>query len=221
MKSLWDGKRFEILFSLALAVFTAYALLDTFVIPRQYALVDSTPETVAEMLKEETPQSTITAPQNMDDGQNRAAIQDTPNSSAATRAPSASNETHRRRGRGGTDSVITENTEKVDRAQENTVENASVEGEVIRSWSDENIAITVTQYRACQTDVYVADVTLSSPEYLKTALADNTYGRNIKDKTSVIASENQAVLAINGDYPTTSGNSVKERSVSDIVYIGF
>ena len=200
MKSLWDGKRFEILFSLALAVFTAYALLDTFVIPRQYALVDSTPETVAEMLKEETPQSTITAPQNMDDGQNRAAIQDTPNSSAATRAPSASNETHRRRGRGGTDSVITENTEKVDRAQENTVENASVEGEVIRSWSDENIAITVTQYRACQTDVYVADVTLSSPEYLKTTLADNTYGRNIKDKTSVIASENQAVLAINGDY---------------------
>ena len=58
----------------------------------------------------------------------------------------------------------------------------------------------MTQYRACQTDVYVADVTLSSPEYLKTALADNTYGRNIKDKTSVIASENQAVLAINGDY---------------------
>jgi exopolysaccharide biosynthesis protein len=60
--------------------------------------------------------------------------------------------------------------------------------------------VNITQRRAYNTDVYVADVTLSSPKYLKTALAGNAYGRNIKDKTSAIAAENNAILAINGDY---------------------
>ena len=32
------------------------------------------------------------------------------------------------------------------------------------------------------------------------AFADNSYGKNVTDKTSVIADENDAILAINGDY---------------------
>lgn len=68
------------------------------------------------------------------------------------------------------------------------------------SYIDENIKITMTTYREHDTDIYVADIVLSSPEYLKTALAGNAYGKNITDATSTIAKENSAILAINGDY---------------------
>jgi exopolysaccharide biosynthesis protein len=50
------------------------------------------------------------------------------------------------------------------------------------------------------TDIYIADIQLSSIEYLKAALAGNTYGRNIKETTSQIAEDNNAIFAINGDY---------------------
>lgn len=68
------------------------------------------------------------------------------------------------------------------------------------SYSDENVQITLQTYRVQNTDIYVADVILSSAEYLKTAFADSTFGRNITAKTSEIAAENNAVLAVNGDF---------------------
>lgn len=68
------------------------------------------------------------------------------------------------------------------------------------SYSDENITVTLTEYREKDTTVYVADVRLSSPEYLKTAFAKNAYGRNVTQKTSEIARAHNAILAINGDY---------------------
>ena len=68
------------------------------------------------------------------------------------------------------------------------------------SYRDGNISITITEYREHDTTIYVADVQLSSPEYLRTALAKNAYGRNIKEKTSEMAKNNGALLAINGDY---------------------
>ena len=68
------------------------------------------------------------------------------------------------------------------------------------SYEDENLCITITEYRTCDTSVYVADVRLSSPGYLKTAFAKGVYGKNITEKTSEIAEDNGAVLAINGDY---------------------
>ena len=67
-------------------------------------------------------------------------------------------------------------------------------------YQDEHIQIVLTQYREWDTDIYVADITLSSADYLKTAFADNAYGKNITQKTSEIAQAHQAVLAINGDY---------------------
>ena len=73
-------------------------------------------------------------------------------------------------------------------------------GTVIGSYSDSNVSITLKEYREYDSAIYVADVTVSDVSYLKTALASNTYGRNITDTTSNMASENNAVLAINGDY---------------------
>lgn len=65
---------------------------------------------------------------------------------------------------------------------------------------DGKIEITLTQYREFNSDIYVAEVKLSSAEYLKTALADDTYGKNIVGKTSDIAYLNNAVFAVNGDF---------------------
>jgi len=80
-------------------------------------------------------------------------------------------------------------------------ETSSGEAEITDNfYTDENISIQITEYREYDTSIYVADIVLSSPSYLKTALADNTYGRNVTEKTSVIAGANKAILAINGDY---------------------
>ncbi|MBG0788308.1 MAG: phosphodiester glycosidase family protein [Anaerolineaceae bacterium] len=68
------------------------------------------------------------------------------------------------------------------------------------SYQDENIQITIEVLREYDTDIYIADVVISDIAYLKTALADNTFGRNIKDTTSNMAEEHDAILAINGDY---------------------
>ena len=68
------------------------------------------------------------------------------------------------------------------------------------SYEDENIKIELSQYNVFNTNVYVADIVLSSPEYLKTAFAKGIYGKNITDKTSNIAESVNAILAINGDY---------------------
>jgi len=68
------------------------------------------------------------------------------------------------------------------------------------SYQDSNIQITIETIREYNTDIYVADVVVSDVAYLKTALAKNTYGRNIKETTSDMADEHDAILAINGDY---------------------
>lgn len=68
------------------------------------------------------------------------------------------------------------------------------------SYSDGNISVNLTEKTVNETQVYVADVTLSSADYLKTALAQNSYGTSVTAKTSVTAAENNAILAVNGDY---------------------
>lgn len=68
------------------------------------------------------------------------------------------------------------------------------------SYSDDNISVTLTEKTVSNTQVYIADVTVSSSEYLKTAFAQNTYGNNVTSKTSETAANNNAILAVNGDY---------------------
>lgn len=68
------------------------------------------------------------------------------------------------------------------------------------SYKDKNIEIFIETIRVYDTNVYIADIKLSEAQYLKTAFAENTYGRNIDEKTSVIAGQQNAIFAINGDY---------------------
>lgn len=77
----------------------------------------------------------------------------------------------------------------------------SSEGEYSdKSYNDDNISISIEETRKYDTQVYIVDIQLSDISQLKTALAGDTYGRNIKETTSEMAENNNAILAINGDY---------------------
>ena len=101
--------------------------------------------------------------------------------------------------------VIAETISKVSSASSSSnVEAASKAAETATvtdtSYSDDNISVTLTEKTVSNTQVYMADVTVSSSEYLKTAFAQNTYGNNVTAKTSETAANNNAILAVNGDY---------------------
>ncbi|MBR4331385.1 MAG: phosphodiester glycosidase family protein [Clostridia bacterium] len=68
------------------------------------------------------------------------------------------------------------------------------------TYQDDHVKITLNTYEQNNTKIYVADVNVTSAQYLKTAFANNTYGKNVTATTSSIAQSNNAILAINGDY---------------------
>lgn len=91
-----------------------------------------------------------------------------------------------------TDSNTNSNTDTDNSSQDVTITETS--------YQDDNIQISLETFRKYDTTIYVADITLSSADYLKTALAQNTFGTNITEKTSELAEEKNAIFAINGDY---------------------
>ena len=68
------------------------------------------------------------------------------------------------------------------------------------SYLDEHISITIETIRRFDSNFHVAEIKIDDPAYLKTAMAKDTYGLNITEKTSVQAKRVGAILAVNGDY---------------------
>lgn len=72
------------------------------------------------------------------------------------------------------------------------------------SYTSDHIQIKINQvqtgFESDQITYYVADVVLKDASNLLSAFADNNFGRNIIENTSTIANDNNAILAINGDY---------------------
>lgn len=129
----------NMVFALILAAYTVYAALDTFVIVRVL-----TPDTLPTATAEASTAPTATEP---------------PAEQATTAPVSTDTEYH-----------------------------------------DDQIDIVLTTMRVENTTVYVADVQIADISLLKTALAGNTYARNLTETTSVQAANAGAILAINGDY---------------------
>ena len=138
-----------VIYTLLLSAFTLYACLDTFVIQRVYEVPDQ-PVTKYTLGAQNSETSGGTAE--------------------------------------GSDTAETDPSDTTDTAG---TENAGYAAEP---------DVKITEYRYNDTTVYVADIVLSSPDQLKTALARSSYGKNVTEKTSVIAADNGALLAINGDY---------------------
>ena len=68
------------------------------------------------------------------------------------------------------------------------------------SYESEDISINITTKYEYDTKIYIADVTVSDVSFLRAGLANGVFGRNIKETTSDIAKENNAIFAINGDF---------------------
>ena len=137
-KYLW-----RIIYGIALAGYTAFALLDAFVMPKNVVAMDNA------------------------------------YGSSNTESDGANEETNASSGEssGSGTKIVTDN-----------------------SYISDNISVTITTMREYDTQIYVADIVVSDVSYLRAGLAGGVFGRNIKAATSEIAQENNAVLAINGDF---------------------
>lgn len=67
-------------------------------------------------------------------------------------------------------------------------------------YKDSNIEINIIKTREYDTNIYLADIKISSVDYFKTAFAKDTYGKNVTQYTSKIAAAHNAILAVNGDF---------------------
>lgn len=68
------------------------------------------------------------------------------------------------------------------------------------SYEDDQISIQMEEKTINNTQVYIAHIKLASSDYLKTALANDSFGQNVTAKTSETAANKEAILAVNGDY---------------------
>ena len=185
-----------ILYGIVLGAFTVYAVLDTFVIPRTYAVFSNTQTSAASTTAVSggvvnTSDST-SGTDSASSGNGSAS-----GTSSVSSSGSDTNDTASGSAAGGTASA------SGTAAASSAGESSSASSDPVitdTSYSDGNISITITTYRENDTNIYVADVTLADASSLKTALAQGSYGRNVTETTSAIASEVSAILAINGDF---------------------
>ncbi|MDR0326563.1 MAG: phosphodiester glycosidase family protein [Oscillospiraceae bacterium] len=70
----------------------------------------------------------------------------------------------------------------------------------LATYVDDNIELTIEQFEGEGGSFFVAEVKLSSVNYLRTALHKGQLGKNITAPTSEIAEDNNALFAISGDY---------------------
>ena len=162
-----------ICFSAALILFSAYTAFDTFVLSESYN--SNAVEMNTSMFLDEAETS--------DTGEAKTEAESWSESSANTGKNKSS-------GRKSKSKNVSSSSDSSATSRETTE----------TSYQDENISITLTEYYQYNTKIYVADVTLTSAQYLKTAFANDTYGKNVTATTSSIASAHDAILAINGDY---------------------
>ena len=96
--------------------------------------------------------------------------------------------------------TVTESTTTTSNSTEESTTSSETIVSTDTSYTSDGLIITLTEKRVDDTTVYIADIQTADSSHLQTAFAENTYGRNIKETTSEMAAQNDAVLAINGDY---------------------
>ena len=143
-------------FAIILILFSVYVLLDAFVIPKVYAVID---DSISESI---------------------------------TKSESDS------------ESDIIEKSDTEEQPAEPLITDMS--------YYDGNIYLKIEKFTENGVVLYVADLKLSDAKYLRTALAKDKFGKNITEKTSVMAERKNAVFAINGDYCGFNDNGVIMRN---------
>ena len=170
---------YSISFSLVLAAFTLFVVLDTFVISRPMEYVQGQENT-----------SMFSSSQDVSKSDN-----------TATETVSGSSVSDINTTNTGSNHSETSQTEYDKEKTDISGTSISTDGaDIIGEYQNDGASIKLYKYNYESTAVYVADIVVSSSEYIKTAFANGYYGKNVTDKTSSIAKQNEAILAINGDY---------------------
>jgi len=89
------------------------------------------------------------------------------------------------------------------------------EGEIIESetsYRSENVNVSMTKVEENGVTYYIQDIYIRSILNLKSAFAEDTYGKAITDSVLDMAVENDAVAAINGDYYGVESSGVVIRN---------
>ena len=168
--------------------FITYSFLDTFVIPKNTKKVN--------------------LDNNIDDFFNQSIPNNPPFSSKPSSNPISSNATSQITGETSTPSTSQPQLESPTYYEDKTPEEieALFTSEVVfkeyEHYSDPDIYINITTHRDEEdtTTYYVADIRLKSLSYLRAALAHDTFGENVEERTSDICKRKKGILAINGDY---------------------
>lgn len=165
----------------ALFAISVYVLLDTFVIPHEISRIE-----------------TVTENSEFDSGQQNQALFDKSNIDDISETGDIAENNISETGDAAQDNIS-----EIDNVSEteNISDTSSADGIYTEnSYQDDNISINITTQVYDDTTVYIADVVLNNAGYLKTALANNTFGTNITEKTSTQAESKNAILAVNGDF---------------------
>jgi hypothetical protein len=81
------------------------------------------------------------------------------------------------------------------------------------SYKSANVSVTIETVAKDGVTYFVADIYLADIKYFKTAFAKDTFASGISEPTTDIASNNNAVLAVNGDYCSTNAGPVVRNGV--------
>ena len=196
MKKYLGNNLWTVCFTICLTGFTLYLLLDTFVIAVPYQTDAAEINTSLFASDESTTTYTQITPTPTEKPYTAAEAADNSGSEkrSVRHAPGTSFFRHRPGSNTTSDVSSVPDPTSPSQADLNGFSDDN------RVYQDDHIQITISEYEVSDSAVYVADIRLSSAEYLKTAFAYDIYGKNITAKTSDIASSNNAILAINGDY---------------------
>ena len=77
------------------------------------------------------------------------------------------------------------------------------DGEIIKltdSYKSKDVSVTVTKVQKDGITYFVQDIYVRNIENIRTAFANDSYGGGLKQNTTKIANNNNAICAINGDY---------------------
>ena len=184
-------------YAAVLVIFTGYVMLDTFVIP---TVVSSDASAINTDMFADEQKTAITDTGSSDTEKTKKREHDTTDSHKTKKTPPAMPDgSFSKKSRPSSEDNASsrpawpfENSGK-----EKLTSTGSSDG---KSYKDDNISINISEYYENNTRIYVADVKLSSAQYLKTAFANDTYGKNVSAATSDTAAAKNAILAVNGDY---------------------
>lgn len=210
-------RKYLLAYLLALSVFSVYVVMDTFVITRVYGEgAGSGKEASIQIENSENGQDAQTQDGQSQDGAEAVSPDDADGGSSETQGHSHGNggppsggpghgdgSGHGRgkkpgSGRGQSSGSKSSASDSSDSASSDST--GSTEQTSQDTYNDGKVSIEIREYTANGSAVHVAEVSSSSAKYLKTAFAQGSYGKNVTAKTSEIASDVNAILAINGDY---------------------